>query len=133
MIGSAMVTMATELFCLNKLLENLRYFRVVFLSVDLRIKRFNLTIRDIIQNAVQILAIFHIINFFLKNYFYFCFIKILFAVFNVLFVGYSLAKNNLNNIYQCNMISKKMSKTMNYLITYINKIQSESFFVPVSV
>jgi hypothetical protein len=50
MIGSAMVTMATELFCLNKLLENLRYFRVVFLSVDLRIKRFNLTIRDIIQN-----------------------------------------------------------------------------------
>jgi hypothetical protein len=24
MIGSAMVTMATELFCLNKLLENLR-------------------------------------------------------------------------------------------------------------
>jgi hypothetical protein len=54
----------------------------------------------------------------------------LFAVFNVLFVGYSLAKNNLNNIYQY-MISKKKSKTMNYLI--INKIQSESFFVPVSV
>jgi hypothetical protein len=25
MIGSAMVTMTTELFCLNKLLENLRY------------------------------------------------------------------------------------------------------------
>jgi hypothetical protein len=46
MIGSAMVTMATELFCLNKLLENLRYFHVVFLSVDLRVKRFNLTIRD---------------------------------------------------------------------------------------
>jgi hypothetical protein len=41
-----MVTMATELFCLNKLLENLRYFHVVFLSVDLRVKRFNLTIRD---------------------------------------------------------------------------------------
>jgi hypothetical protein len=40
-----MVTMATELFCLNKLLENLRYFYVVFLSVDLRIKRFNLKIR----------------------------------------------------------------------------------------
>jgi hypothetical protein len=36
MIGSAMVTMATELFCLNQLLENLRYFHVVFLSVDLR-------------------------------------------------------------------------------------------------
>jgi hypothetical protein len=46
MIGSAKVTMATELFCLNKLLENLRYFYVVFLSVDLRAKRFNLTIRD---------------------------------------------------------------------------------------
>jgi hypothetical protein len=38
--------MATELFCLNKLLENLRYFHVVFLLVDLRVKRFNLTIRD---------------------------------------------------------------------------------------
>jgi hypothetical protein len=46
MIGSAMVTMATELFCLKTLLENLRYFHVVFLSVDLRVKRFNLTIRD---------------------------------------------------------------------------------------
>jgi hypothetical protein len=55
MIGSTMVTMATELFCLNKLLENLGYFHVVFLSVDLRVKRFNVTIRDtIIQNAVQI-------------------------------------------------------------------------------
>jgi hypothetical protein len=43
---SAMVTMATELCCLNKLLENLRYFRVVFFSVDLRVKRFNLTVRD---------------------------------------------------------------------------------------
>jgi hypothetical protein len=38
--------MATELFYLNKLLENLCYFHVVFLSVDLRLKRFNLTIRD---------------------------------------------------------------------------------------
>jgi hypothetical protein len=46
MIESAMVTMVTELFCVNKLLENLRYFHVVFLSVDLRVKRFNLTIRD---------------------------------------------------------------------------------------
>jgi hypothetical protein len=45
MIGSAMITMATQLFCLNKLLENLGYFHV-FLSVDLRVKRFNLTIRD---------------------------------------------------------------------------------------
>jgi hypothetical protein len=34
-------------------------------------------------------------------------------VFNVLFVGYSLAKNNLNSSYQYNMIPKK--KTMNYL------------------
>jgi hypothetical protein len=45
MIGSAVVTMATELFCLNKLLENLRYFPV-FLWLDLHVKRFNLTIRD---------------------------------------------------------------------------------------
>jgi hypothetical protein len=44
MIESAMVTMATELFRLNKLLENLRYFHVVFLSVDLRVKRFKVTI-----------------------------------------------------------------------------------------
>jgi hypothetical protein len=40
-------------------------------------------------------------------------------VFNVVFVGYSLAKNNLNNTYQYNMISKKFSKTMNYLIILI--------------
>jgi hypothetical protein len=40
-------------------------------------------------------------------------------VFNVLFVGYSLAKNNLNNSYQYNMISKKFSKTMNYLFILI--------------
>jgi hypothetical protein len=31
-----MVTMATELFCLNKLLKSLRYFHVVFLWVVLR-------------------------------------------------------------------------------------------------
>jgi hypothetical protein len=67
----------------------------------------------LIQNAVQILAIFHDINFFLKKFFFF--IKILFAVFNVLFVGYSLAKNNLNYTYQY-MISKNVSKTMDYLI-----------------
>jgi hypothetical protein len=36
-------------------------------------------------------------------------------VFNVLFVGYSLAKNNLNSTYQYNIIPKKNSKTMNYL------------------
>jgi hypothetical protein len=52
-------------------------------------------------------------------------------VFNVLFVGYSLAKNNINSTYQYNMISKKNSKTMIYL--NINMIPSESFFVPVSV
>jgi hypothetical protein len=74
---------------------------------------------------------FFITKFFLKNYFFF--IKILFAAFNVLFVGYFLGKNNLNNTYQCNMILKKNSKKMNYVLNYINKIQSESFFVPVSV
>jgi hypothetical protein len=37
-------------------------------------------------------------------------------VFNVLFVGYSLTKNNLNSTHQYNMIpKKKKSKTMNYL------------------
>jgi hypothetical protein len=44
-----------------------------------------------------------------------------------------LANNNLNNTYQYNMISKKFSKTMNYVLNYIHKIQSESFYVPVSV
>jgi hypothetical protein len=39
--------------------------------------------------------------------------KILFLVFNSLFVGYSLAKNNLNSTYQYNMIPKNISK--NYL------------------
>jgi hypothetical protein len=34
-------------------------------------------------------------------------------MFNVLFVGYSLAKNNLNSTYQYNMIPKKNSKTNN--------------------
>jgi hypothetical protein len=47
--------------------------------------------------------------FFKKNTLIFFFIKILFAVFKVLFVGYSLAKNNLNNTYQYNMMSKKYS------------------------
>jgi hypothetical protein len=46
MIASAMVTMATELFCLNKLLKSLRYFHVVFLWVVLCVKIFNLTIGD---------------------------------------------------------------------------------------
>jgi hypothetical protein len=36
-------------------------------------------------------------------------------VFNVLFVGYSLAKNNLNSTYQYMIQKKKKSKTMNYL------------------
>jgi hypothetical protein len=38
MIESAMLSMAIELFCLNKLLENMRCFHIVFLSVDLRVK-----------------------------------------------------------------------------------------------
>jgi hypothetical protein len=50
---------------------------------------------------------------------FFFFFKILFAVFNISFVGHSLAKNNLNNTYQCNMISNNFSKTMNYLIILI--------------
>jgi hypothetical protein len=41
-----MVARTTELFYLNKLLKSLRYFHVVFLSVVLRVKLFNLTIRD---------------------------------------------------------------------------------------
>jgi hypothetical protein len=107
MIGSAVVTMATVLCCLNKLLEKLRYFRVVFFRLIYVLKDLIRQYEILIQYAVQILAIFHNITFFLKNYFYFCFIKILFAVFNVLFVGYSLAKNNFNNTYQYNIISKK--------------------------
>jgi hypothetical protein len=74
---------------------------MLFLSVDYVLKDLICQYEILIQNAVQILAIFH---------------KFLFAVFNVLFVGYSLAKNNLNNTYQYNMISKNVSKTMNYLI-----------------
>jgi hypothetical protein len=89
------------LFCLNKLLENLRYFHVVFLSVDLRVKRFNLTIRDTNSKCCPNFGIFSQHEFF--------FIKILFTVFNVFFVGYFLAKNNVNNTYQYNMISKNFS------------------------
>jgi hypothetical protein len=95
----------------------LRYFHVVFLPVDLRVKRFNLTIRDTNSKCCSNFGIFHNIQFFLKKIHFF-FIKILFAVFNVLFIGYSLAKNNLNNTYQYN-ISKSFSKTMNYLIILI--------------
>jgi hypothetical protein len=62
-----MVTMTTELFCLNKLLKSLRYFHVVFLSVVVRVKIFNLTIRDTNSNTVQILTIFYNINFFSKK------------------------------------------------------------------
>jgi hypothetical protein len=65
-----MVTMATELFCLNKLLKSLCYFHVVFLSVVLRVKIFNLTIRDTNSKYCQILTIFITYNFFLKNNFY---------------------------------------------------------------
>jgi hypothetical protein len=70
-------------------------------------------------------------NFFPKKLLFFS-LKFYLLCLNVLFVGYSLVKNNLNNTYQYNMISNNFSKTMNYLIN-INKIQSESFFVPVSV
>jgi hypothetical protein len=94
-----MVTMATELFCLNKLLKSLRYFHVVFLSVVLRVKIFNLTTRDTNSKYWSNFDNFLKQNFFLKNN--------LFPVFNVLFVGYSLAKNNLNSTYQYNMIPKK--------------------------
>jgi hypothetical protein len=62
-----MVTMATELFCLNKLLKSLRYFHVVFLSVVLRVKIFNLTIRDTNSKYCQILTIFYNIKFFSKT------------------------------------------------------------------
>jgi hypothetical protein len=102
MIGSAMVTIATELFCLNKLLENLRYLHVVFLSVVLRVKRFNLIIRDTNSNYCSNFGNFSEHNFFSTKLLLSFFIKILFAVFNVFFVGYSLAKNNLNNTYQYN-------------------------------
>jgi hypothetical protein len=98
MIGSAMVTMATELFCLNKLLENLRYVHVVFVGC---LKRFNLTIRDTNSKCCSNFGNFLNIKFFLKKLLlFFFFIKIVFSVFNVVFVGYSLAKNNLNNTYQ---------------------------------
>jgi hypothetical protein len=100
--------MATELFCLNKLLKSLRYFHVVFLSVVLRVKIFNLTIRDTNSKYCQISTIFYNIQFFSKKLLLSFFIKILFPVFNVLFVGYSLAKNNLNSTYQYNMIPKKI-------------------------
>jgi hypothetical protein len=83
-----MVTRTTELFCLNKLLENLRYFHDVFLSVYLRVKRFNLIL---IQNTVQILAILYNINFFLKNYFFFSlkfyFLCLMFCLLDILWQG----------------------------------------------
>jgi hypothetical protein len=59
MMGSAMMTTATELFCLNKLLENLRYFHFVFLSVVLRVKRFNLTIGDTNSKLWQFFLTWH--------------------------------------------------------------------------
>jgi disulfide oxidoreductase YuzD len=52
-------------------------------------------------------------------------------VFNVLFVGYSLTKNNLNNTSIQHDIKNFFQD--NEIHNYINKIQSESFFVPVSV
>jgi hypothetical protein len=61
-----MVTMATELFSLNKLLKSLRYFHV-FLSVVLRVKIFNLTIRDTNSKYCSNLTIFYNIQFFSKK------------------------------------------------------------------
>jgi hypothetical protein len=52
-------------------------------------------------------------------------------VFNIFFVGYSLAENNLNSTYQYNMTPKKNSKTINYLKFKVSR--EVSFFVPVSV
>jgi hypothetical protein len=40
MIGNAMVTMATEVFCLNKLLEKFALLPYCVLWVVLRVKRF---------------------------------------------------------------------------------------------
>jgi hypothetical protein len=51
-------------------------------------------------------------------------------MFNVLFVGYSLAKNNLNSTYQYNMIPKKKD---NELLKIQSESRGESFFVPISV
>jgi hypothetical protein len=75
MIGSAMVTMATELFCLNKLLENMRYFHVMFLSVDLRVKRFNLTIGDTNSKCCSNFGNFSQHNFFSKKLLFFFSLK----------------------------------------------------------
>jgi hypothetical protein len=47
-------------------------------------------------------------------------------MFNVLFVGYSLAKNNLNSTYQYNMIPKKTSKTKNYLKFKVSRTHQTS-------
>jgi hypothetical protein len=51
-------------------------------------------------------------------------------VFNVLFVGYSLAKNNLNSTYQY-VMPKKNSKTMNYVKFKVSREVSR-FFVAVT-
>jgi hypothetical protein len=68
-----MVTMATELFCLNKLLENLRYFHVVFLSVDLRVTaiplwRISTYIETRFDNTVQCDPMIHFIANFYRFY-----------------------------------------------------------------
>jgi hypothetical protein len=87
---------------------------MLFLSVDLGVKRFNLTIRD----AVQILAIFHNINFFLKKLLFFFSLKLyslclMFCLSNILCQRITYI-TLINTTYQ-----KKISKTMNYLIILI--------------
>jgi hypothetical protein len=86
----------------------------MFLSVDLRVKRFNLTI--LIQNVVQILAIFHNIIFFYVPTFFS--LKFNLPCLIICLSDISLAKNNLNNL-SIQHIKKKNSKTMNYLIILI--------------
>jgi hypothetical protein len=66
-IVSAMVTMATKLFCLNKSLKSLRYLCFVFLSVVLRVKMFKLTIRDTNSKYCSNFDIFFITTFFSKK------------------------------------------------------------------
>jgi hypothetical protein len=72
---------------------------MLFLSVVLRVKIFNLTTRE---TNLKYCSNFD--NFLKQIIFFF---NNLFPMFNVLFVGYSLAKNNLNSTYQYNMIPKK--------------------------
>jgi hypothetical protein len=82
---------------------------------------------------LQILAIFHNINFFLKKLLLYFFFSLKFYLLCLMFCLSDILwqRDNLNNTYQYNMISKTFLTMI--LLNYINKIQSESFFVPVSV